>query len=65
MRIMLTDYRIDNYQELYFVIDNYEQLFDETTPDITLYYEELRRTAPIPAGVVLPTDRVISRRNAV
>jgi len=65
MRIMRTDHHNDNYQELYFVIDNYEQLFDETTPDFTPYYEELRRSAPIPAGVVLPTDRVIFRRNAV
>ena len=64
MRIMRTDYRIDTYQELYFVIDNYEQLFDATAPDFTPYYDELRGSAAIPAGEVLPTDRLIARRHA-
>ena len=63
MRIMRTDYRIDDYQELYFVIDNYEQLFDATAPDFTPHYHELRGSDLIPAGVILPTDRVIARRD--
>ena len=64
MRIMRSDYRIDDYQELYFVIDSYEQLFEATVPDFTPYYEELCGGEPIPAGAVVPSDRVIGVRDA-
>jgi phenylalanine-4-hydroxylase len=42
-RIMRTDYRIDRYQERYFVLDSFEQLMRETAPDFTPIYERLRR----------------------
>ena len=32
-RVMRTQYRIDRYQETYFVIDDFEQLFAATRPD--------------------------------
>lgn len=41
-RIMRTDFHITNLQERYFVIDDFEQLFDATRPDFAPYYEELR-----------------------
>lgn len=59
MRIMRTRYRIDDFQETYFVIDSYEQLFEATRPDFTPYYAELAGQEDIPAGTVLPGDRVI------
>jgi phenylalanine-4-hydroxylase len=71
MRVMRTQYRIDDYQECYFVIDNFEQLFDATRPDFTPYYEELKVLPDIKPGAVLPEDRLIppadspGRRNRV
>lgn len=52
-RMMRTDFHITDLQELYFVIDDFEQLFDATRPDFTAYYDELRGQ---PAHK--PTDRV-------
>ena len=41
-RILRTEYRIDRYQDSYFVIDSFEQLMRETAPDFTPIYERLR-----------------------
>ena len=41
-RTMRTRYKIDTYQQTYFVIDSFEQLFELTEPDFTHLYEELR-----------------------
>jgi len=60
-RVMRTDYRIDDYQETYFVIDSFEQLFDSTTGDLTPLFAELKTKPTLPAGTVLPTDRVFHR----
>jgi phenylalanine-4-hydroxylase len=40
-RAMRTRYRIDRYQERYFAIDSFEQLFELTAPDFTPLYTEL------------------------
>jgi phenylalanine-4-hydroxylase len=61
MRIMRTDYKIDSYQETYFVIENFDQLFDATRPDFTPLYRELRQMPDIAPTTVLATDRVIHR----
>lgn len=61
MRIMRTNYRIDDFQETYFVIDSFDQLFDETRPDFTGYYQELQRLADLEPGDVLDTDTVLHR----
>ena len=42
MRVMQTEYRIDRFQDTYFVIDNYEQLFRETAQDFAPLYPRLR-----------------------
>ncbi|HXV24755.1 MAG TPA: phenylalanine 4-monooxygenase [Alphaproteobacteria bacterium] len=59
MRIMQTDYRIDDFQDIYFVIDSYEQLFAATRPDFTPYYAALKTLPTIPPGDVLPNEREI------
>ena len=59
MRIMQTDYRIDDFQDIYFVIDSYEQLFEATRPDFTPYYAALKTLPTIPPGVLLPNERDI------
>ncbi len=66
LRVMRTNYRIDDYQETYFVIDSFDQLFDATVdPDFTPYYKELRNMGDLAPGDVLPSDTVLHRGRSV
>ncbi|MGB4115178.1 MAG: phenylalanine 4-monooxygenase [Polaromonas sp.] len=49
LRCMRTRYNIDSYQQTYFVIDSFEQLFDMTAPDFTPLYAQLRSLNELPA----------------
>ena len=60
-RVMNTRYRIDTYQQTYFVIDSFEQLFDATRPDFTPIYAELKTHSAQAAADVLESDRVFNR----
>ncbi|HMH68817.1 MAG TPA: phenylalanine 4-monooxygenase [Pinirhizobacter sp.] len=60
-RVMQTRYRIDTYQQTYFVIDSFEQLFDATGPDFTPLYAELATRPVHAAGDVLEGDKVYQR----
>ncbi|ANB19483.1 phenylalanine 4-monooxygenase [Dokdonella koreensis] len=60
-RIMRTRYRIDTYQKTYHVIDSFEQLMEATRPDFTPIYAHLADQPSIPAGDLLPSDRVLQR----
>ncbi len=60
-RVMSTRYRIDTYQQTYFVIDSFEQLFDATGPDFTPIYARLAQADAHAARSVLDTDRVFTR----
>jgi phenylalanine-4-hydroxylase len=55
-RVMNTLYKIDSYQETYFVIRDFQQLFDETAPDFTPLYERLAKIDPLPANSLLPGE---------
>lgn len=57
-RIMRTRYRIDTYQQSYFVIDSFEQLFEATRPDFTPIYRRLGEQPDIAARDVLADDAV-------
>ena len=61
LRIMQTRYKIDTFQETYFVIRDFQQLFDATAPDFTPYYGQLRGREPHAPSAVLSTDRVYHR----
>jgi phenylalanine-4-hydroxylase len=61
LRIMQTRYKIDTFQETYFVIRGFDQLFEATAPDFTPYYESLRGREPYAPSTVLATDRVYHR----
>ncbi|MEO5677451.1 MAG: phenylalanine 4-monooxygenase [Usitatibacter sp.] len=61
LRIMQTGYKIDTYQETYFVIRDFEQLFDATAPDFTPYYAQLHGREPYAPSTVLASDRVYHR----
>jgi phenylalanine-4-hydroxylase len=60
-RVMNTRYRIDTFQQTYFVIDSFEQLFEATGPDFTPLYAELATRPAAAAGEVLASDRVYQR----
>ena len=64
LRIMRTRYRIDAFQQCYFVIDSLQQLFEATAADFTPYYAELSELADQPelsADTRLDTDVIIAR----
>ena len=61
LRLLRTRYRIDDFQETYFVIDSYEQLFKATLPDFTPYYSALKTLEEVEPGAVLEIDKVVTR----
>jgi phenylalanine-4-hydroxylase len=60
-RVMRTDYRIDDFQESYFVIGSFDQLFEETYKDFAPLYRKLETGPNYKPGDVLKTDRVHNR----
>jgi len=62
LRIMRTDYRIDDYQQNYFVIPSLEHLLKVTVEtDFGPLYERLETLPDIAIADILPEDRVITR----
>ncbi len=61
LRIMRTEYRIDDFQETYFVIDSFGQLFAATQPDFTPYYDQLQGTSDLTPATVLQSDLLLHR----
>lgn len=61
MRVMRTDYRIDSFQETYFVIDSFEELFEATAPDFTPFYARLKEMTDLEPATVLPSDRLLHK----
>jgi len=59
-RVMRTRYKIDTFQESYFVIESFDRLFRDTAPDFTDFYREVARQETLPADAVLPGDKVYS-----
>jgi phenylalanine-4-hydroxylase len=57
-RVMLTDYLIDDFQQTYFVIESFEQLFHAGyDTDFAPIYRKYRDIPGIKPNVVLPTDK--------
>ena len=54
-------YKIDDYQQTYFVIDSFEQLIAATAPDFTPIYAQLAQGEAYPAGRVLENDKLFNR----
>jgi phenylalanine-4-hydroxylase len=61
LRIMQTQYKIDTFQETYFVIRDFGQLFEATAPDFAPYYAQLAGRELHAPSAVLPADRVYHR----
>jgi phenylalanine-4-hydroxylase len=61
-RVMRTDYRIDDFQQNYFVIDSLDQLLDTTVKtDFAPLYAANDALPPIAIADILDTDDVITR----
>ena len=59
LRVMQSNYKIDTFQETYFVIDSFSELFDATAPDFTPYYAALRLRQDIAANGVVTGDVLV------
>lgn len=61
-RVMRTRYRIDDYQQNYFVIDSFDDLLRQTIEtDFAPLYREIAEQPDYQPGEIAPGDRVISR----
>ena len=60
-RVMRTEYRIDDFQESYFVIDSFEALMEETYKDFAAIYRRLQTGPTYRPGDILPSDRLHTR----
>lgn len=60
-RVMRTEYRIDDFQESYFVIDTFEGLLAETFQDFSALYAKLADSPAFRPGEIVPGDRVLTR----
>ena len=58
-RILRTKYRIDTYQNTYFVLDSFDQLFKETTQDFEPFYKQLKTQSEFESYLTYEGDNVI------
>lgn len=58
LRVMRSKYRIDDFQQLYFVVDSFEELFDATLQDFGPIYEALADLDDLEITDILPEDKV-------
>ncbi len=61
-RVMRTEYRIDDFQQNYFVIDSYESLLDTTVnTDFAPLYARLETLPDIKVAQMLPADALLTQ----
>lgn len=60
-RVMRTRYRIDDFQETYFVLGNFDELLELARIDFAPIYQRVRENTELEPGETLPGDRFISR----
>jgi phenylalanine-4-hydroxylase len=59
-RVMRTKYIIDDFQQIYFVIDSFEKLLDDCYQDFDAIYDRLRAAPEIEAHAIAEGDRIIA-----
>ncbi len=58
-RVMQTDYIIDDFQQVYFGIDSFEELFEATQQDFASIYEFMSKSDKMhDVTDILPTDKI-------
>ncbi len=60
-RVMRTHYRIDDFQEVYFVLDDLQDLLALANTEFAPYYERLNSGPSYQPSDVLPSDKVLHR----
>ena len=60
LRTMRTKYKIDSYQQTYFVIESFKQLFDLTAPDFAPLYEQLKKLPKLDPAQSIASDSLIT-----
>jgi phenylalanine-4-hydroxylase len=61
IRVMRTPYRIDDFQQVYFVLPSLQRLLDDTLQDFGPIYRRLEALDDIPIETVTPQDRLFTR----
>jgi len=64
-RVMRTQYRIDDFQETYFVIDGFEDLLNLAKIDFGPVYQRIKGQPEFQPGDILPTEEPITRGTGV
>jgi phenylalanine-4-hydroxylase len=59
-RVMRTPYRIDDFQQVYFVIPSLQALLDATLQDFAPIYRRLAKAKDVAIEAMLPTDKVFT-----
>jgi phenylalanine-4-hydroxylase len=60
-RVMRTKYLIDDFQQIYFVIESFEKLLDDCYQDFAPIYQRIGTATDIEADEVLDGDDVVTR----
>jgi phenylalanine-4-hydroxylase len=60
LRVMQSQYKIDTFQETYFVIDSFQELFAATAPDFTPHYATLKDRPNIAANATVTDDKMVN-----
>lgn len=65
MRVMQTDYKIDDYQDCYFVVDSFDELFEATQQDFAPIYNALSKKDTVYTPQTLITSDEVLHRGAL
>jgi phenylalanine-4-hydroxylase len=60
VRVMRTPYRIDDFQQVYFVLPSLQRLLDDTLQDFGPIYRRLEGLEDVPIEAITPEDRVFT-----
>ncbi|GIL01683.1 MAG: phenylalanine-4-hydroxylase [Alphaproteobacteria bacterium] len=60
-RVMRTDYIIDDFQQVYFVIDSFDRLLADCAVDFGTVYDRVRDQPDLAPHATLPGDEIVTR----
>jgi phenylalanine-4-hydroxylase len=61
LRVMRSKYRIDDFQQVYFVIDSFEELFEATLQDFGPIYQQLKNMSDLEIIDIPEADKVYTK----